>query len=516
MTGEIRVGDLDLSAFLDELPLGKRIKWEGIVMSANLQPEAGDLEQLDLTEVQAAVKIYQNLFYHRTVIMEGIRKIAFRNMNHLMEAFEHCESAYTLRGADLVHCVQKKMLDDQRLEDNQFSRTLIQWATFCPLWVYLTLLYAEIEYFQKSCSNSDILSDDVLSTNLDSKVDWVSSLKGFRDIFLHPSEKQLQSELNFLTCQESYNLAPDFQKNFDDYLARMGLKIRNNLRSFLEVLPETQRFYCMGVFTEINYERMELYRDLQGMEHVVNQFQELLKQMNKSRDDITSWSPNPKQIQSARILAECMNAVSPSGPEQQYIIDGSAKQTPMSVSSLLPLIQGQAPQSYGNSRQAIQIIKNIGLYRRMIITVGVLLNEATLGQHVEQLQGRYTLKQLHESFKTIALKGYDEFDIKAIFECGLQHANELVSLGRVSVAILYEPLRVYAKTIEVTPLISNRKLDEWVAPDRLKNLANYRNTVFHVINHPDKADLMKVEPSFNTYKLYDGLSEFYGIGLIND
>lgn len=105
----------------------------------------GHCDDRDLTDLGVAVRSYRNLFYHRTVLLEGIRRMAMRNMAHLTDAREHCDAHASLEEDDWVPRVQAKMLSDQGLENNELNRTVIEWATFCLLQVYLALLYAEIE-----------------------------------------------------------------------------------------------------------------------------------------------------------------------------------------------------------------------------------------------------------------------------------------------------------------------------------------------------------------------------------
>ena len=478
-------------------------------MSANLQPEAVDLEQLDLTELQVAVKIYQNLFYHRTVILEGIRKIASRNMNHLDNAKMRYGSARIHSNNNWIQCVQKIMLHDQGLEDHPYTYTLLGWATFSPLWVYLALLYAEIEYYQKSCRTSSILSDDVFSAYIDSKAEWISALKGFRNGVLHPSERPYTSELDFLSCQESYNLAPTFQRIFDAYLYRIRVKMVNLLMNILRALPEDQKAACRMLFIDMNFHRMELHRDLQGMEHALNQQEKLFKQLEE--DDISPWSPTPKQRQTGAILAECLNVVSPSSPEQQHTFENEEEQSPMYVSVLLPLLEGKRPQFYGDSRHAVHIAKYIGFYNRMIITAAVLLNEVIQGQ-LRQIRGNMR-GQSEADFQETVCTMHEVVGIKVneILDMGLQRANELLAPGRLVVATLHEPLRVYLNVVKDNPSVSNPKLDKWATPSRLKILSKFRNSVFHVIDRPDEDDSAMASHIREVDNLYCGLSEFFGV-----
>ena len=104
-------------------------------------------EDLDRAGFDTAVGVYRNLLHHRTVILEGIRLIASRNIIHLTDARTACAArSQSPDEDDWIARVQARMLADQGLDDSKFNRTVIGWATFYPVQVYLALLYAEIEY----------------------------------------------------------------------------------------------------------------------------------------------------------------------------------------------------------------------------------------------------------------------------------------------------------------------------------------------------------------------------------
>lgn len=376
-----------------------------------------------------------------------------------------------------------------------------------------TLLYihAEIEYFQNTCSSSDVLADDLLSAYIDSKAEWVSALGGFRNIFLHPGEDQPVSEVSFLNCQESYNLAPELQKHFDEYLTRAKLRILNILKDTLSTLPEVERAYCISGF--IAHQSEEMVREIQDMdvlEFLVNS----LEQMNKTLEKPTSWMPNQRQRQKALAIVGYLKDVSFSALLQPSNIERVAMQIPMSLTMLWPLIQGEPRPLYGSGRHSAYVEKHMPQYQRLLITVSVLINEILVGQAKENLAEAYTLAQLEESVVVAAAKMHEKFQTNPTSERGFQWANEWVTPSRVSVAILYEPLRMYAEIVKTNSSISNPRLDEWVAPKRLKHLRAYRRSVFHVVNRPERLDLTMTEPVFDPWNLFLGLSEFFRPKLI--
>lgn len=212
------------------------------------QHVGADLEGSNLRETKAAVDGLWNLSHHRLLVLEGVRRIAFRNMSHLADAKRRCEVAH-IHGSidDRIDCIQKTMLDDQGFEVRDLTGRLIGWATFYPIQVYLALVHAEVDYYRQTHASSAILSDSAFSTYLDSSDEWVSLPGKFRDFFLHPSD-DYAAELDLLGYGESYNTAPEFQEALDGYLNRARTRVLEYLKGILSSLPETQRAYCRSRF----------------------------------------------------------------------------------------------------------------------------------------------------------------------------------------------------------------------------------------------------------------------------
>ena len=468
-----------------------------------------NLEELNLTDLRAVVNCYRNLFYHRTVILEGIRKIAFRNMIHLSETIkDHGANDNALRDHQWVKDIQGKMLADQGLENNKLNRMLIGWATWYPVQVYLALLYAEVEFYQRFCSKWDILADDVFSAYLETRTEFTSKLNGFRDFFLHPSEKNASSKSDFLSHEGSYNLASELQRNLDEYLTRTRSKVFKELKKILLKLPEIERLNCTCLFLGIKLKRMEDFGDLEGVDKVFGQLKEIWKQMIQIPADIRSRPPSKKHKKLALTLTELMNEVSPSGPEQQFT-NLRAKQTPMNKWVLPLIISDEDPYSYGNSRTAIHVGKNVGLLKGLLITVGVLLNEAVT------VRGEYALENLYEHAEKMPLEELADSVFNDTGRKGLQHSQEIVSLYRVSTALLYEPLSLYAKVRRENDSVAIQRLDIILSRDRLENLRDFRHSVFHVLKpgkHPQEVDLAMTDPVLcdDSLNLYMGVSEFFG------
>ena len=157
------------------------------------------LEDLDLTDIGVAVRSFRNLFYHRTVILEGIRQIVGRNMVHLADAAERYDAG--ISPEENERTTRAIILSDQGLENNAANRFISGIATHCPFQVYLALLYAELDCVREWQDQSRVLANDGLRQYLEENEEEIDMLRKCRDSFLHstPTSAHLQVEFLDLT-----------------------------------------------------------------------------------------------------------------------------------------------------------------------------------------------------------------------------------------------------------------------------------------------------------------------------
>ena len=112
------------------------------------------VQPADLQTLHFGTTVLRNLIYHRDLILEPIRRLAFRNMRHLSDAMaaHHVPADAEVGSAEFkewVRELQDQMLRNQGSEPSELDRVLIEIATFTPVKLYLGLLYAEIEYLDE-------------------------------------------------------------------------------------------------------------------------------------------------------------------------------------------------------------------------------------------------------------------------------------------------------------------------------------------------------------------------------
>ena len=432
---------------------------------------------------------YRNALHHRNTFVEGIRKIAFRNMRHLTRAKDEYErtGGQVNQSVDWFSKVQDIMLAGQGLESTSANRTLIGWATYQPLQVYLCLLYASVEFYVNLIKKHEIYKDREMSACVARHGDLIQTLKDFRDSFLHPNRSSGSHEQNFLKIHQSYNAAPEIQNAFDQYLSRMRLKVLNHVKAELARLSEIERMSCLLEFFKLNGERMDIYNDMEGLENCADQMEALVARMADYQTDFRAWSPSKQQISVAHRIAHCLNDVCPSRPEQVLTQPGE-DQTPMSIGSpslnLLVASRRRRPKYLSRSRkQEAFIIDSKWGFIRLFQTIYVLFNEII---HHQEPHLRAFLER--------GDAGPEEYVLemeKQIQGMGGQQLNELVTPSQIILALIHEPLRLYREAAARNPSLANQVLDDYLAvPGRMKALGEYRNSIFHVI---DKSPLNPVD-----------------------
>ena len=130
---------------------------------------------------------HRSLRYHRFRILEGIRAVAFRNLDELHGAMDHVGLSQFQSEQDRA-AVHTHILDSLGFEANPFSRAVLSWTLWLPWEVYLCLIYAEIEGYCQISSEAPALACPRLTSFLTQHRSSIAGLKVLRDKTLHPQK----------------------------------------------------------------------------------------------------------------------------------------------------------------------------------------------------------------------------------------------------------------------------------------------------------------------------------------
>ena len=205
-----------------------------------------------LRTLERSTAVFRNLMYHRTLVLEPIRRIALRNMRHLSRIMtEHPKPATadeaSTEATAWIERVRDQMLKDQGLEASALNRLLVQRATFTPVKLHAALLYAELDYMRKHRQDYPLQTSRALSTLLRHRSDFLERSKEFRHGILHPSDQSVPSETVWVESGFSNEL-PIVQREVDAILGDMEQTLRSDVEQRLLGLPELLRWHCNARF----------------------------------------------------------------------------------------------------------------------------------------------------------------------------------------------------------------------------------------------------------------------------
>lgn len=135
----------------------------------------------------ATLRHYRNLRWHRSTILEGIRRLAVRNINHRVRAMIRLGVGEPGRQVT-AKAVFDRLHEDQGMGADVNSRQMVDYINTVPWEMYLCLLYVELESYLSASRRDPGLVFRPLEEFLDSKSAAVENLKTVRDKVLHPAK----------------------------------------------------------------------------------------------------------------------------------------------------------------------------------------------------------------------------------------------------------------------------------------------------------------------------------------
>ncbi len=460
-----------------------------------------DLDKLNIQTIREDIGRYRNLFHHRSVILEGIRKVVHRNMAHITDTITLLEESGISRdNPDWAKRIQSKMLADQGEEDDEANRHLLWFATYYSMQVYLALLYAEVEFYQKQCRLSAVASDSGLDSFLDTVPDFTEALHRVRDVFLHPLKGHMITIQGFGDASKSFSLAYQLQDELDKYLIRLQEQLANRAKWLLQQLPIDQRSLVLLGYARRNSTRMASYGDkegLAGLEEMTGAMLELMERPGVESD--APWAFSSTQRKTAGILSSCLNDLYPATSEGRST-PLPPVQTRMAWGFLSESVGGRRRSHFGESRIGKRVNQLLPSISNVILASSVLMNE------FYTIFGEFSHEYLAEFFGD----GHDEATWHAfvqkhgVYDRWLQFHMELISLSLVGLALAHEPLRIYCSIRKERPDIFEPRLDGLVERGWLQRIGAFRNSVFHI------ADPLRNPPDLGSEGIHAMIADPYG------
>lgn len=410
----------------------------------------------------ATLRYYRNFRWHRNTILEGIRCIAIRNMNHFMRTRE-CLGIEDSGKEEAYKMVCDRMFEDQRMREDNYIRPMVEIIGRFSWEMYLCLLYVELEGYRSASRRDPGLLFGPLEDLFDSKKAAIEHLKTARDKILHP--------VKGVEIDDAMNGLIDVGSRTDGHYFKLVLDIQRLLDA-----------YCVWLWAS-------LYR-LVAMENA---------------------GTNRQSCQRRGLEAKLRIAKSAlTGPLLRFIgeRDDGSLQPPFDLRKwfILGLFKAfNRPQG----------LKYPGFVQRaksdciqMLMRSMVLLNEFVYLMDFQKLRAVKSRAELN----TYGLLDFLLVDGSTMTE---QQIENLIAPVRVSNALLAEPLRIYSQTVTEMPELRDSVLEDIAGSGSLPPaLGQFRNMVFHVSDQPDPAEtehayLEKMEKGVHTLSLLPRLLGFF-------
>ncbi len=359
------------------------------------------------------------------------------------------------------------MLADQGQDDNELNRFLIEQATFSPVRLYFSLLFAEIDAIESCSRGITSMRDPTLAQWLRSRNGDIRLLKGFRDTFIHPQSATASAE-QALLHSGLHNRIPGLQRELDTALIRVRATIGGRMFAIFNGLPLAQQCYLLRQFSSIPlscwldaaYSWSDHDRQREG--------DALRARIERAADADLLWSPGAEEARVAKKMSDLVSSLMPFVPDNP-LPDFGARLPPFTVDHLAPLLNTGGGVPHLSQGQRIRhVYANIGHYKRNLIVVGVLFNEL-------------------EHARTQAADRTPTVDEQMV----------MAALPKAAFALLCNYLQYYVDVAAKNPWAAVPDLDELLR-DRTLCVAfrRFRNSVFHVakLGHdPSAADREALE-----------------------
>ncbi len=470
------------------------------------------------------LKYYVKMRDHRCGITEGIRVIAFRNMDHLTTACEQLGIANTADEASRI-LVQDRMLEDQGLEKTDTNRWLLGFATWVPWEIYMCLLCAEIEHYMTVSQEHTTLVYAPLKDYLASHQALFQSLKEVRHALLHPLKETTHQDYLRQFMVDAGRAAPDpvvalvtMQNLIDDYLEWFRASLGDSLTDEMSKQSDEEIF-------EFNRRRVDRVNDLITKSRSAEAKAATRKWLDKILDSNESLAlkvkPNflltASQRRRVAQWGKTMDALALPLPERPYPKSRDSVQTPIhrELSSFIP-----APPTESQPAWAGQTLPKYGQRNRsgfidLLVRSLIIFNEsytAIVADFESRFPGRSRADILN-SDEMVREFAQGILPLETVRD--YRQAELRTSPSIVASALLAEPLREYEQVISDRPELKRREIEERITKDSLATFSRFRNAVFHVPD--DRTDFLKADEEFHSkspplidYRgIIDGLFKFY-------
>ena len=449
---------------------------------------------------------YYKLQTHRCWVLEGIRAIAYRNVDYTfkdrpgLEAKGYSGETYQLE-------LQNEMLKEQGLEQTSSNRTLLHQVLWVPWEAYACLIYAEIEYYERISRKFPKLGYEPLDKRIKLHRTLIQSLRDVRDSFLHPLREPgfpatfvAFAEIAEQVGHDFRIVLRDLQVIMDDYLHWLRECLMESLFNEMEHFSIDQLLQFSEQTIEalgktLTDEGSSIAREeiKQGIEEGLAHRESLLpyRKVDYPPESIRPWQ-YVRWEEKLAMLSEPL-------PERPYYTNPALVWVPRPEDLSRPTNDSPTkhpPHTGEASPNVAPDKKGLGCLALVVRSI-MLLN---LREPI--------------SFEPDLVAGNSQSDPILNTVEDYRRACRFVSPFVVSLALLVEPLRLYREATIDRPELKQKRIEQQLEGDFYQILSRFRNTIFHVPDertdyHKASLTLFKNLQQGGNREIILGLQDFY-------
>ena len=474
------------------------------------QPKATD---------HALVQHFIQMHHHRCVVLEGVREAAFRNVDHLTRTMRELGIERITKPTSLAR-VQDRMLRNQGLQPSASQRWWLGCAAMNTWEIYLCLLSAEIEaYVSMRGSFPCPELDEFIQVN----TAVLARLKALRDKFLHPAKEGLYDGLfrGFAEATEQYYpshlpFGKHLQILLDQHLERLKEYLADSITNEIAHLPENA-FHALLAREASLLDNALRIADGRSEREAIQRLIDDHKQVPEHLGLQASSNREPLDKRQEKRVCQLFRLMKLMGskplPSTDYISVSNGTQTPIhdNLFSLIRIPRNFQSSGYFLGTQLPSFVRSTqGDYANLVMRSVLLFNE-TYQFNVARL------KRVFPSMSNAEILRTPNWSRRLMPACPEDYlrVQSGSSPGMVSLALLADPLRMYANIVSRRPELRVSSLDRAADENNLKRFSAWRNTVFHVpdsrVQNVERVELdyLDIASPDEHRELFTGLARFY-------
>ena len=430
---------------------------------------------------------YERLRWHRCLLVEAMRVIAFRNRDHLYVTSVRL-GVPNRNDSESLKRIFDQMLLDQGREQTEAERHVLGWASRASWEVYMCMLYTLIEDYRRIRQNHPNAAYPPMDDFLQSHRELAQNLKAVRHKLLHPLRTvdylDSLSDLNFA----ARHVAPDvflacehLQNKLDDCLEHLRDVLQKALEDEVVDLPPDE----LAIYFHRQQEDLRSRAEQAGNTALIEEMErsDVMASFNCMIQPQLNRDLAVDDVPLGRVerLEETFKLLTSAVPERPYRKNVDSVQTPV----VQILAHWVLRASYGGQVESLREHLRPDVMRHRSGFLELLVRSITIYNETHAaLISRYDSTYPDVPIETIpdeeswmeAMRQSTPTDTDA----ELRKAMLEVAPSSIALALLAEPLRIYRELIQKNPELSRGEIDRDTLDEAERVFRELRRTIFHV------------------------------------